>query len=111
MARRSSSLLVAACIVALAPDAGARRPASDRSAEGADLIGTPAPAWQGLEWLQGGPLSLPGLRGKAVLIRFWTVGCSLCTRTAPALNELWANYRDRGLVVIGIHHPKSADVR
>ena len=117
------TLGIAAPLVALAllgsPDAGAGRPAAERAArgtaegaaEGSGLIGTAAPAWHGLEWLQGGPLSLSQLRGKAVLLRFWTAGCSLCTQTAPALNELWAKYRDRGLVVIGVHHPKSADAR
>src|SRR5687767_10682308 len=77
--------------------------------EGDELIGKPAPAWRELAWLAGGPLKLEALRGKAVLIRFWTVGCALCTRTAPALNEVWEKYRDRGLVVVGIHHPKSEE--
>src|SRR5262245_41689634 len=61
---------------------GAGKPGFDGSAEGADLIGTTAPTWRGLQWLQGGPLSLEQLRGKVVLIRFWTAGCPLCTHTA-----------------------------
>ena len=76
-------------------------------AEGANLLGTAAPEWQGLRWLQGGPLTLAGLRGHPVLVRFWTDGCSLCARSAPALEDLWRRYRERGLVVVGIHHPKS----
>jgi peroxiredoxin len=75
--------------------------------EGADLVGTPAPEWRGLRWIQGGPLTLDKLRGKVVLVRFWTDGCQYCRHTAPALRELWQKYRRRGLVVIGIHHPKS----
>ena len=61
-----------------------------------------------MTWLQGGPLSLEALRGKVVLIRFWTDGCAYCEKTAPALRALDARYRDQGLVVIGIHHPKDA---
>jgi peroxiredoxin len=76
--------------------------------EGASLIGTPAPELVGLRWLQGGPLTMAKLRGNVVLIRFWTDGCKLCSATAPALRALHARFRDRGLVVIGIHHPKSA---
>jgi peroxiredoxin len=75
--------------------------------EGATLIGKAAPEWKGLRWLQGGPLDLRGLRGKPVLVRFWTDGCSYCSRSAPALRELWERYRERGLVVVGIHHPKA----
>ena len=76
-------------------------------AEGAELIGTPAPALSGLTWLNSEPLSLEDLRGKVVLIRFWLVGCPYCKNTAPALAELYEKYGDDGLVVIGIHHPKS----
>ena len=76
---------------------------------GGDLIGTKAPQWRGIEWLQGGPLSLADLTrsGKVVLLRFWLIDCPLCEQTAPALRELHERYRQRGLVVVGIHHPKS----
>lgn len=77
--------------------------------EGASLVGTRAPELTGLRWLQGGPLTLAKLRGKTVLIRFWTDGCQYCSATAPSLRALDEKYRDRGLVVIGIHHPKAKD--
>jgi peroxiredoxin len=79
--------------------------------EGKSLIGTRAPEWRGVEWLQGGPLTLSSLRGKVVLLRFWLTDCALCAATAPALRDLSKRYRDRGLVVVGIHHPKSEEVR
>src|SRR5581483_3981244 len=66
-----------------------------RPVEGAKLIGTTAPEWHGLHWIHGGPLSLARLRGKLVLMRFWTDGCEKC--------------RARGLVVVGIHHPKAPE--
>lgn len=75
--------------------------------EGAELIGKPAPGLSGLTWLNSGPLRIEDLRGKVVLIRFWLVGCPYCENTAPALAGLHGKYGGDGLVVIGIHHPKS----
>ena len=54
------------------------------------------------------PLKLADLKGKVVLVRWWTApGCPFCAATAPALNEFHELYKDRGLVVIGIYHHKS----
>jgi len=47
-----------------------------------------------------------GLRGKVVLVDFWTYGCVNCVNTLPRVTELYAKYRDRGLVVVGIHTPE-----
>src|ERR1041385_1984620 len=55
------------------------------------VLGPPAPDWAGRHWVDT-PLSLGGLRGKVVLVRWWMSGCRYCAATAPALNEL---YRDR----------------
>lgn len=82
-----------------------------RPREGAELIGKQAPEFEGLQWLNSEPLRLKDLRGKVVLIRFWLMGCSFCVNTAPALNELYEDYRNEGLVVIGVHHPKSEFAR
>lgn len=76
-------------------------------AEGAELIGRPAPDFSGLKWLNSEPLDIEDLRGKVVLIRFWLVDCPYCENTAPSLVELYDKYGGEGLVVIGIHHPKS----
>jgi len=76
--------------------------------EGHDRLGRPAPAWSGLQWLQGGPLDLQRLRGKPVFVRFWTNDCPFCEESAPTLRGLWDGYRDRGLMVVGIHHPKGS---
>ena len=75
--------------------------------EGAALLGQPAPEWRDLSWVQDGPLSVRGLRGRAVLLRFWLFSCPYCKHTAPALNELWDRYRKRGLVIVGVHQPMS----
>jgi len=81
------------------------------ASEGRELVGTQAPEWRGLVFVQGGPLSLAALRGKLVLLRFWLVDCGYCKATAPALNELHERYASRGLTVVGIHHPKSDAAR
>jgi len=75
--------------------------------EGLELIGTKAPGLSGLDWLNSEPLHIEDIRGKVVLIRFWLVGCPFCENTAPSLVELNRKYKDRGLRIIGIHHPKS----
>ncbi|MHB2016709.1 MAG: redoxin domain-containing protein [Candidatus Xenobia bacterium] len=75
--------------------------------EGRELIGQPAPEFDGLTWLDVPPLTMAALRGKVVLIRFWMCGCKLCTPTMPALQKLADRYGAQGLQVIGIHHPKA----
>lgn len=73
----------------------------------ATIIGVPAPDWGELAWVQGGPLSLSDLRGKVVLVRFFTdPECPFCSATAPALNEFDRDFRSRGLVVVGFYTPK-----
>jgi peroxiredoxin len=73
---------------------------------GEDRVGLTAPRI-GLEhWLHSSPLEMDALRGKVVLVRWWTEGCPFCAATAPALGALRQKYRQRGLQVIGIFHPK-----
>jgi thiol-disulfide isomerase/thioredoxin len=52
------------------------------------------------------PLSLRHLRGKVVLVDFWTYTCINCLRTLPYLKALDARYRDDGLVIVGVHTPE-----
>ena len=73
---------------------------------GADLVGRPAPAWSFERWIRRAPLSLAELRGKVVLVRWWTDGCDYCAATLPALEALRARHAGEGLVVIGAYHPK-----
>ncbi|MEK6277926.1 MAG: cytochrome c biogenesis protein DipZ [Actinomycetota bacterium] len=54
----------------------------------------------------GEPLSIPGLRGKVVLIDFWTYTCINCLRTLPHVEAWYERYRDDGLVVVGVHTPE-----
>ena len=73
----------------------------------ATIVGQPSPDWPRLRWVQGGPLTLAELRGKVVLLRFFTdPECPFCSATAPALNEFDRDFRARGLVVLGFYTPK-----
>jgi peroxiredoxin len=82
---------------------------TDQGKAGAELIGTRAPGWEGVDWLNTEPLRLEDLRGKVVLVRWWTDTCPYCSRSGPALNEFHARYAHRGLIVIGMYHPKPID--
>ncbi|MET4116904.1 thiol-disulfide isomerase/thioredoxin [Bradyrhizobium sp. JR1.5] len=66
-----------------------------------------APDFTGINnWFNSKPLSLADLRGKVVLVDFWTYGCVNCVNTLPHVTELYAKYKDRGLVVVGVHTPE-----
>jgi thiol-disulfide isomerase/thioredoxin len=57
-------------------------------------------------WLNSPPLTAAGLRGKVVLIDFWTYSCINWRRSLPYVRAWAEKYRDRGLVVIGVHSPE-----
>ena len=57
-------------------------------------------------WIHSPPLTLEQMKGKVVLIDFWTYTCINCLRTLPYIKDLYAKYKDDGLVVIGIHTPE-----
>jgi cytochrome c biogenesis protein CcdA/thiol-disulfide isomerase/thioredoxin len=81
-------------------------------ATGAAANGTPAPELAGIEaWLNSEPLRLGELRGKVVLLDFWTFGCVNCIRTLPHLRSWHERYAAQGLVVIGVHTPEFAHER
>lgn len=74
---------------------------------GQELIGSRAqPFSPDLRWLSQPIESLESLRGKVVLVRFWTDECPFCEASAPGLMRLHERYADEGLVVIGVFHPK-----
>jgi peroxiredoxin len=74
------------------------------------LIGTKASEWSVTDWINSKPLALKDLKGKVVLVRWWTGGgCPYCAATAPSLNEFHKKYSDKGLVVIGFYHHKEEE--
>ncbi len=71
------------------------------------LLQQPAPEWAVTNWSHSAPLRLQDLRGKVVLVRWWTApDCPYCRHTAPALNEFHEKYAGRGLQVLGFYHHK-----
>lgn len=68
-----------------------------------------APSLDGaVTWLNSPPLTAGQLRGKVVLVDFWTYSCINCIRTVPYVRAWAEKYRDKGLVVIGVHAPEFA---
>ncbi len=57
-------------------------------------------------WINSKPLALESLRGRVVLLDFWTFNCHNCRNTLPALKRFDARYRAQGLTVIGVHSPE-----
>lgn len=60
------------------------------------------------QWLNSKPLSGQDLRGKVVLVDFWTYSCINCLRTLPYVKAWAEKYRDQGLIVVGVHAPEFA---
>ncbi len=90
---------------------GRRGAALAAGAEGLADFGR-APEFAGISrWLNtasGRPLTLAGLRGKVVLVDFWTYSCINCLRTLPHLKAWDAAYRKAGLAIVGVHTPEFA---
>jgi cytochrome c biogenesis protein CcdA/thiol-disulfide isomerase/thioredoxin len=61
-----------------------------------------------VQWLNSPPLTAEALKGKVVLVDFWTYSCINCLRTLPYVKAWAEKYRDQGLVVIGVHAPEFA---
>jgi cytochrome c biogenesis protein CcdA/thiol-disulfide isomerase/thioredoxin len=80
--------------------APARSPVTQRAPEFREIN-----AWLNTD---GRPLTLASLRGKVVLVDFWTYSCVNCLRTLPHLKAWDAAYRDAGLVIVGVHSPEFA---
>ncbi len=66
----------------------------------------PAPEFTGIEeWLNSKLLTMESLKGRVVLVDFWTYSCINCVRTLPYITKWDRDYRDKGLTIIGIHAP------
>ncbi|MBA3402254.1 MAG: cytochrome c biogenesis protein DipZ [Actinobacteria bacterium] len=96
-----------------------RKELRDLTGSGDALAATPtsatgpqAPEFRGLDnWLNtpaGKPLTIAGLRGKVVIVDFWTYSCVNCLRTFPHLKAWDKAYRRAGLVIVGVHAPEFA---
>lgn len=70
-----------------------------------------APALAHGDWINSEPLKLENLRGRVVLVEFWTFGCINCRNTLPFVKSWHDRYREKGLTVIGVHSPEFAEER
>jgi thiol-disulfide isomerase/thioredoxin len=68
---------------------------------------TAAPELAKGNWTNSDPLTLDKLRGRVVLVEFWTFGCYNCRNTLPSVRDWDARYRDRGLTIVGVHTPET----
>lgn len=83
---------------------------------GGSAAGTPAvktksraPDFVGINhWINSEPLTMAQLRGKVVLVDFWTYACGNCMNTLPHVTRWYDTYKDRGFVVVGVHTPELA---
>ena len=88
---------------------GTHAPDARGGAEGTLTDYGVAPEFEGLgTWINSKPLTLKGLRGRVVLIDFWTYSCINCLRTLPYVRDWDARYRATGLTIVGVHSPEFA---
>jgi thiol-disulfide isomerase/thioredoxin len=71
-----------------------------------EIAPRPAPEITAGRWLNSSPKSVADLRGKVVLLEFWTFACWNCQHVEPEMKRWHAAYADRGLTVIGVHTPE-----
>ncbi|WGM30546.1 cytochrome c biogenesis protein DipZ [Brevundimonas sp. NIBR11] len=85
-------------------------PATEREVDLANLPDFgPAPGFEGGgTWINSTPLDIESLRGKVVVVDFWTYSCINCVRTFPYVRGWAEKYEDAGLVVVGVHTPEFA---
>ncbi len=85
------------------------RRTGDQPALAATGTGPVAPELGGIVgWINSDPVSVRQLRGRVVLVDFWTYSCVNCLRTLPHLKDWDSKYRDDGLTIVGVHSPEFA---
>lgn len=99
--RLSRRHLLALAAAAAAPTAHAQVNAAALPDFGA------APEFTGIErWLNSDALTMSGLRGRVVMVDFWTFACINCQRTLPHVNRWAEAYTPQGLTIVGVHTPE-----
>lgn len=72
----------------------------------------PAPEFRGVtEWINSDPVTMAKLRGKVVLVHFWTNGCSNCKNSYPHYKAWQERYAGKDVVIVGIHTPENSGER
>ena len=106
---RSPALFFAVALTACAAAVTMSFAASPWGGDIAAADARPAPEFQNIDtWLNSQPLKLQDLRGKVVLVDFWTYTCINCLNHLPYVKDWNEKYKDQGLVVVGVHTPEFA---
>ncbi|PCM50124.1 cytochrome C biogenesis protein [Pseudomonas fluorescens] len=95
-------------MMAQIPAAGGAMKVADKAPGTLPVEGQLPPLNGAVQWLNSPPLNVQALKGKVVLVDFWTYSCINCLRTLPYVKAWAEKYRDQGLVVIGVHAPEFA---
>ena len=98
----ATASLIASCLVSTALPAVSGEAPRDLNAP----VAVAAVQGTAPKWFNSAPLNIADLRGKVVLVDFWTYGCVNCVNTLPHVTALYEKYKDRGLVVVGVHTPE-----
>ena len=95
---------LALCLLATGCSGGVQAaPTASAQAASAPL----APEFKGINhWINSEPLTMEQLRGKVVLVEFWTYSCINCIHVLPHVKQWHQRYKDQGLVVVGVHTPE-----
>jgi thiol-disulfide isomerase/thioredoxin len=81
------------------------------SANAPSKDGPTAPEFAPGSWINSDPLTLKKLRGRVVVVEFWTFGCYNCRNTLPYVKSWDERYRDKGLTIVGVHSPEFDEER
>jgi thiol-disulfide isomerase/thioredoxin len=98
--------ILAACLLAAACTSGAQEDPLEPT-RGVAIESPKAPDFMGItHWINSPALSLEQLRGKVVLVEFWTYDCINCIHVLPHVKQWHERYKEQGLVVVGVHTPE-----
>ena len=99
--------VLAACMLAAACTNGAQGDPLEPTTPGIAIDSPTAPEFSGIShWINSPPLTMAKLRGKVVLVEFWTYDCINCIHVIPHVKQWHERYKDQGLVVVGVHTPE-----
>src|SRR5580692_4924843 len=102
----AAAIAVAAALIVGVNRGGRSAPPATSGASRLPIEGTLPSLNAVTEWLNSTPLTPAGLRGKVVLVDFWTYSCINWRRQLPFVRAWAEKYKDQGLVVIGVHTPE-----
>lgn len=75
------------------------------------VVSRAAPDIVGQQWLNSTPLDLARLKGKVIMVEFWTYGCYNCVNVEPHIKKWHAKYKSRGFTVVAVHSPEFSHER